>query len=196
VQPEGTWWPTSQFAGPIYSPESTPWFAYNTADFRLGESIGSMTLEFYASDRGRLTIESAGNRFTSKQIVPQDFAGESPSPIQGVGDMWWGGPQQNGWGVAILEQPGGLFSVWLTYDASGKPTWFVMPGGEWRDASTYAGKLYRTQGSAWVGAAYDPSKMRLAAEGSYVLRFADREHATLEYAIDGRSGALDLARQP
>jgi hypothetical protein len=94
-----------------------------------------------------------------------------------------------------MEQQGGLFAVWFTYGADGRPTWFVMPGGEWTDADTFAGTMYRTRGTPWASGTYDPSALRLVSQGPYRLRFDDASHATLEYQIEGRSGTLTLERQ-
>jgi hypothetical protein len=109
--------------------------------------------------------------------------------------MWWGGVEQNGWGIATLQQYGSLFSVWFTYDAGGAPVWFVMPAGDWLDSATYAGRIYRTTGSAWAGTAYDASAFKSADAGSFRLRF-DGDHATFDYVIDGRGASLALSRQP
>jgi hypothetical protein len=203
VQPEGTWLVGPggvTFRGALYSPRGAPWFDYDTARFRPGNAVGLAGVGFLL-DTGEGYVDASiardnGVAQVSKRVRVQDFTGDRPSPLQGVGDMWWGGPQQNGWGVAILEQFGGLFAVWFTYDADGKPTWFVMPGGEWRDASTYAGTMYRTSGSPWVGQAYDASRLRAGAVGPYVLKFLDTNNATLEISVDGVARTLPLTRQP
>jgi lipoprotein-anchoring transpeptidase ErfK/SrfK len=109
--------------------------------------------------------------------------------------MWWGGMAQDGWGVALLQQYRALFAVWFTYDASGAPTWLVMPSGDWTDAQTYAGRIYRTHGSPWPGASYDASKLQTTDVGSFRLRFAG-DGATFNYVVDGQGGSLPLARQP
>jgi hypothetical protein len=131
-----------------------------------------------------------------KRITRMEFSADAPSGKRGVSDMWWGGESQNGWGVAIIERDGALFAVWLTYGADGKPTWFVMPGGEWTGASTYSGTMLHTTGSPWLGGSYDPSQLKVAASGPYSLHFTDPRHATLDYSIEGRSGSVALVRQP
>ncbi len=205
VQPGGEWTSRigSDFAGPVYSPRSAPWFAYDASRFAVGKPVGFSALRFKGPDALLFETGFTFNfttpydvRLVSKRMVRQDFTGDAPSPLQGVGDMWWGGVEQNGWGVAIQEQFGGLFAVWFTYEDDGTPTWFVMPGGEWRDASTYAGTMYRTSSSPWVATPYDASKLKVGAVGPYVLRFQDSTHATLEYSVFGRTGTLSLTRQP
>ena len=198
VMPAGIWEAGvggPAFTGPIYSPRSAPYFAYDTASFAPGASIGSASLMFTGSDAAVLRLQLDSGNTVVKNLVRQDFSTDRLSPLPGVADMWWGGPRQNGWGIAVLEQKGGLFAVWLTYDSAGKPTWFVMPGGEWRNASTYAGSLYRTRGSPWV-AGYDASQLRIAASGRYAFYFSGRESATFVYEIDGRLAQIELQRQP
>jgi hypothetical protein len=102
---------------------------------------------------------------------------------------------QNGWGLAVLQQYASLFAVWFTYDASGAPTWFVMPAGSWTNAQTYAGRIYRTTGSAWAGAAYDAAAFKSSDAGSFSLRF-DGDDASFDYVIDGQPGSIALSRQP
>jgi hypothetical protein len=157
-------------------------------------------MQFFGPARARFNFQHfrfpLSPTLVTKDLVPQDFTGEAPSPLQGVADMWWGGPAQNGWGVAILEQFGGLFAVWFTYDGDGKPTWFVMPGGEWRDASTYVGTMYRTSGSPWTNATYDSYRLRVGAVGPYTLKFLDTNNAILEISVEGVARTLPITRQP
>lgn len=196
VMPSGDW-NYSQFVGPIYSPRSSPFFAYDAAQFRPGEVVGSITLGFDGPDAAWLFLYSGTDgAVVYKPIIRQDFSSDAASPISGLGDMWWGGPEQNGWGISIMEQKGGLFAVWLTYDAAGKPTWFVMPSGAWSDSSTYAGPIYRTRSSPWLGVPYDASKLRAVEAGSFTLHFFDPGHARFDYQVDDKGGTLELSRQP
>lgn len=196
VLPAGQWLSTpgygATFEGQVYSPRSAPFFAYDVTQFQPGSPLGTGTLRFGGPDGGSISGAFSGTAVT-KSIRRQDYSGAVPLPVAGVGDMWWGGPGQNGWGVAIMEQPGGLFAVWLTYGDDGKPTWFVMPAGTWQDARTYAGAMYQTLGSPWHN--YDAAKLRITDSGSFALHFIDGEHATLDYSIKGHSGTLALQRQ-
>jgi hypothetical protein len=108
--------------------------------------------------------------------------------------MWRGGPEQNGWGIALMEQAGGLFSVWLTYDEQGLPMWFAMPAGRWTDASTFEGEIFQTSGPRWPD--YDKSRLVVTRVGNFSFRFHDRERATFRWTIGGRSGSNEITRQP
>ena len=198
VAPGGAWtnnvpagW---QFAGSAYSPRSAPWFAYDASRLDAGPLAANASLDF-ASEQEATLLLGDGVSTVAKKIVRQDFRTARMSPVQGVGDMWWGGPEQNGWGMAILEQQGSLFQIWFTYDASGAPTWLVMPTGDWTDSRTFSGAIYRTHGSPWLGVPYDPTKLRADSVGHFALRFDATDQATFDYDVDGRQGVLHLQRQ-
>ncbi|MEO7743758.1 MAG: hypothetical protein ABIR98_12530 [Usitatibacter sp.] len=187
------------FYSPVYSPRGSPWFAYDTSAFQVGKARGNGALDFRGTESGYAYLSlDWGTRFshTQKSIVRQDFHRLGGSGVRGVGDMWWGGPTQNGWGMAILEQEGGLFIVWFTYDERCLPTWFVMPSGEWNDQQSYVGAIYRTRSSPWEGSSYDAAQLRVGAVGTFRLNFDGTQRATFQYQLDGRSGSLQLERQP
>ncbi len=196
VMPAGQWnGTTTGYTGALYRPSGSPFFAYDVARFSPGAAIGTATLTFTDANHATLdySIDGASGR---KLITRQPFGDPFDTAVYPArGDMWWGGTLQNGWGIAVLQQYGTLFSVWFTYDASGAPTWYVMPGGSWTDADTYAGRIYRTTGSPWVGRNYDPSLLHATDVGPYRLRFGG-DTATLDYTIEGRTGTLSLSRQP
>ncbi len=198
VQPGGTWSQGvgTSFYGRLYSPRSAPWFAYDSSQLVAGQSVGEASLAFRGPERSSLSGDIRPNLRVDKELERQDFTGDRASPLAGVADMWWGGPQQNGWGIAIHEQFGNLFLVWFTYGADGKPTWFAMPGGEWVTPTAYSGAIYRTVGTSWVVGPYDASKLQVQAVGRYTVRFSDTGHAAFDYSVDGRSGTLSIQRQP
>jgi hypothetical protein len=197
VMPGGAWNDDkTAFHGALYRPHGAPFSAYDPGRFVAGDPVGSATLTVV--DGSTMTLDyvvdgASGRKTITRQLfAPQ----ETPALASDFGDMWWGGAAQSGWGVALLQQYRTLFGVWFTYDASGKPTWFVMPSGAWTDASTYVGRLYRTTGSPWAGVRYDATAFRSTDAGPFALRIAADGSATLDYTIDGRSGSLGLSRQP
>jgi hypothetical protein len=196
VMSGGTWNEAkTAFTGPLYLPSGSPYGAYDASRFNVNESVGSATITF--SGTGKATVDYVINGITgrksiSRQLFGQEIAG---APLHGLGDMWWGGSTQNGWGIALLQQYKALFCVWFTYDAAGKPTWFVMPAGAWTSSDTYEGKLYRTAGSPWLGQPYDPALFRINEVGAYRFRFQG-DTATFDYSIDGVAGTMPLVRQP
>jgi hypothetical protein len=182
------------FGGFAYSPRGTPFYAYDASrDCRWVRRAPTCTSPSTAM-RGAPSRWTWREQRAVKSLVRQDFGSDTPAPLRGLGDMWWGGESQNGWGIALMEQPGGLFSVWFTYDEQGLPTWLVMPDGRWTDSSTFEGAIYRTSGPTWP--AYDPSRLTVSPVGSFRYRFRDRTSATFTWSIESRSGSAEITRQP
>ena len=195
VMPGGEWNSArTAFTGALYAPRGSPYTHYEVSDFTVGESVGQATLNILDGATVALdfTIQGVSGR---KSLTRQDLGPVDTPPVADRADMWWGGAEQNGWGMALLQQYRTMFAVWFTYDAGGAPTWFVMPTGSWSDASTYQGRIYRAAGSPWLGKAYDPRAFRTTDVGNFRFRF-DGDGATFDYTIDGRSGTMPLSRQP
>ena len=195
VMPGGTWNAAhTVYSGPLFLPHGTPYTSYDATLLVAGSAVGDASLDFTDPANVALsyTIDGVAGR---KAISREPFGPVDASGGIAVGDMWWGGPEQNGWGVAVLQQYRTLFAVWFTYDSSGTPTWFVMPSGSWSDAQTWQGRIYRTTGSPWVGRPYDKSLFASTDVGSFRLRFSG-DAATFDYVIDGHGGSIPLQRQP
>jgi hypothetical protein len=111
--------------------------------------------------------------------------------------LWWGGAIENGWGVSITHRAGSgqQFVTLYIYDASGAPTWVVMPGGTWADNfTTLTGRVYRPSGAPLDNYSRDRF---VAGEsiGEVSLRFLSDSAITLAYQLDGISGVKPLQRQ-
>lgn len=203
VMPAGSWENPgygTTWRGYLYKPKGSPFFAYDAGALQVGNVEGELSIRFIGKDQIQLDYvlrDAPGSRGGgTKRLVRQDFTGEAPSPRQGLGDMWWGGLAQNGWGLSLLEQTGNLFGVWLTYDEAGAPTWFVMPGGSWTNPTTYEGDLYRTRGARWAGVPYDASALRVEPVGRLRIDAASSSTLRANYEADGHRGTLLLQRQP
>lgn len=59
--------------------------------------------------------------------------------------LWWK-PDEPGWGLSLAQQDGRLFPVWYTYDAQGRPAWYVGGLLEAQADGSYAGPLYASRG--------------------------------------------------
>ena len=94
----------------------------------------------------------------------------------------------------MIEHRDVLFVLIYAYDANGRPTWYVIPAGTWNGAS-YSGALYSPRGTPFFS--YDASRLAMgAAIGNATVTFADGEHATLEYTINGVTGRKSITRTP
>ena len=193
VMPGGSWDSTHTiYSGAIYQPKGSPFYAYNAPALVVGGAIGSITITFQDSNNAILdyTMNGAtGRKFVTREIFANGIAAPDRS------DLWWGGSAQNGWGITVLQQASTLFAVWYTYDANGKPMWYVMPGGAWTASDTYEGALYRTTSSPWVGKTYDATKLQVTNAGTFKFQF-NGDNATFTYSADGHGGSMPLVREP
>lgn len=195
VMPSGSWNADhTVYTGNLYLPKGSPFYAYDGTKFDIGASVGTMRLTFAGPNNASFdyTINGVvGHKDITRVLFgPQDAPTDKP-----LGDLWWAGSQQNGWGLAILQQYSTLFALWFTYDANGKATWLVMPGGSWAANGDYRGPVYRAAGSPWLGVPYDASRHQLTQVGTF--RFVvTGDGASFEYTVDGRSGTIPLSRIP
>ncbi len=193
VMPGGSWnAANTAYSGALYSPTGAPFADYDVARFVPGAPVGNATLEFAGSNAATLRYAIDGVS-GSKSITRQVFG--AGGAIGNYTDLWWGGQAQNGWGISLTQQGSNLFAVWYTYDAQGKPTWLVMPNARFTSSAAIAGTLYRTNGSAWIGAAYDASRLQVSEVGSLAFTFGDSNTATMRYAVDGAQANVAISRQ-
>ena len=110
-------------------------------------------------------------------------------------DLWWFGQAYNGTGISIIQHNDILFATWYLYDANGKGSWFVMPGGTWNPShTTFSGAMYSTVGAPFNN--YSPPATALQA-GTLSFQFSDSSNGTLSYVLTtGQSGAFPMTRQP
>jgi hypothetical protein len=196
VLPSGTWNAGfTAFTGSLYMPTGS-WFGnYDATRFVAGPAVGTATITFASATTATLTYTVNGVS-GSKNIVRQPFGPLDSTPVATFGDLWWGGTAQNGWGVAISQQYRTLFSVWYTYDASGRTVWYVIPGGAWTAANTFTGTAYRNTGSPWLGAPYNPNVLVAQPVGTVTFHFTSNDSATMTYEVEGVTQVKSITRQP
>jgi hypothetical protein len=110
--------------------------------------------------------------------------------------LWWHAPaeSESGWGINLAHQGDIIFATWFTYDATERPWWISMTASKQAD-ETYSGVLYQSGGPAFDAVPFSPSRVSSTAVGTGVLRFADRDHATLSYSVSGVAQSKALVRQ-
>lgn len=196
VMSSGTWDAGfTTYTGALYAPAGS-WFGnYDASRLAVGNAVGQASLRFHDLNTATLTYTINGVS-GAKAITRQGFGPVDSTPIATYSDLWWGGPSQNGWGVAISQQYRTLFAVWYTYDQAGRTVWYVVPGGSWTAANIYTGIAYRTTGSPWLGGAYDPAAFNPQPVGNVTFTFNDLSNAVMSYTIDGVSGTKAIVRQP
>jgi hypothetical protein len=195
VMPGGSWNTShTAFHGNVYLPKGSSYFAYDVSKFNIGAALGSATITFADANTATLdyTISGASGH---KDITRIPFGPDGPPTDQPMGDLWWGGVAQNGWGLAVLQQVDTLFMLWFTYDANGNATWFAMPSGQWSARNDYRGTIFKSAGAPWLGVPYDASRHTVTAGGTFRFLFGG-DTATFSYTLDGRNGSIPLTRIP
>ena len=198
VLPNGTWNANfTVYTGLLYQPTSAPLNTYTPAQFVVGPSPGSMTLTFTSPSTATMQYTIAGVS-GQKSVLRQPF-GSGTSPLT-VGDMWWAGSTQDGWGINLVQHAGIVFGVWYTYGPDGKPTWYVLPNGNW-NGTTYAGPFYSTTGSVWLGTTYNPNQLVVTEAGTLGFSFTNADNATMNYTFTsgpfiGTMQTKPIFRQP
>ncbi len=193
VMPGGSWNAAgTDYSGPLYLPTGSPFTSYDASKFTANAPVGTATISYLNATTATLAFTINGVSAT-KQILRQSF-GDGANIGVSMGDMWWGGQQENGWGMNITQQGSVLFPVWYTYDASGRATWFVMPGGKWNGA-TYTGDLYQPNSSAWLGCTYMAAQFTPNKVGQLSLTFSDQNTATAVFEVNGMVRTNSIVRQ-
>jgi len=183
VMPAGAWDPSNTvFQGALYRPHGTRYDAYRADGLVVGAPVG--TLRLTVNSLSSLSLDYVIDGVSGHKALQRQRFG-APDPIVGVSnlaDLWWGGPDQNGWGFALAQQASTLFGVFFTYDSNGDPTWFVAPSATLAQPTS---KLYRTLGSPWVGSTYDASRLSVTEVGAVTYRMIPSSGGPLEITIDG-----------
>jgi photosystem II stability/assembly factor-like uncharacterized protein len=182
VMPGCTW--NADFTacnGQLYKPTGSPLNNYNSAQYTANAPVGSITFQYTSANTA--TMQYVINGVSGqKQIVRNVFGPMDNTPGLQVGDIWWRGETENGWGVSITQQFRTLFGAWYTYDQSGGTTWYVMPGGNW-NGNVYTGKLYSSSAAAWLGVPYNAGAYSAQEVGTLTLNFSNASNATMTYSF-------------
>ena len=157
----------------------------------LDVSLGS----FGAGSFSVVLTDSTGAQLASGSFTVNDtYANKTtPFPLVDYSDHWWNS-QESGWGMSIMQHPSGeIFVVWFVYNNAGVPTWYVIPSGQWTNAVTYTGAVYKTNGP-FFGSNFDPSQVRVTPAGNATLFFTGYATANFSYTVDGVTGTKAITR--
>lgn len=94
----------------------------------------------------------------------------------------WYDPANAGQGIDLQPIAGGLGFTWYTYEADGRPTWYLAAGPMQGDG--WSAPLLRFR---WNGSSATPTTV-----GSVQLDFSAEDRATFRWTLDGRSGSAPL----
>ena len=170
-----------------YAGAVSPPLPAHTIEFFLGEFPSGVYRVDVFRDDASSTVALGGTTFA---VSPRP-AGMASGDLT---DLWWSAAE-SGWGINIVQHPSGdLFATWFVYGTDGKPTWYVVPGGRWKDRWEYDGTVYRTRGP--MLGTFDPAAVERTPVGTAQLFFNSHDSAALRFTIDGQKTERALTRQP
>lgn len=167
-------------------------------DVRLGAlAAGDYRVEVFASPTPEGS-PAATLAFTVHEPIEVAVFPPPPRPLTDYSGLWWN-PLESGWGLSLHQ--GALHSVfgaWFVYNSGGQPEWYTLQGGQWIDATTWRGAIYRTTGPSFAGPDYDPRLVLVQAAGTATLDFAIREgeegRARFTYTLGGVTATKVIER--
>jgi hypothetical protein len=164
---------------------------------------GSLSIQF-AGDVAVVQYDIDHARFFGKQVKKQVFGRQAADcepttadrrAATNYQDLWWN-PTDSGWGLGLAHQSDVIFATLFTYSSDRQPVWLVASAAAKRGDGTYAGALYRTQGTPFNRTPFKPLRPEdVTTVGAIELRFADGVTGTLSYSIDGASVTQPITRQ-
>jgi hypothetical protein len=121
-----------------------------------------------------------------------------PRPITDYSGLWWN-PNESGWGLSLHQSPThAVFGAWFVYNSGGQPEWYTLQGGQWTDATTWRGTIYRTTGPFFAGPDFDPRLVLVHAAGSATLDFSHNagaeDQARFTYTVNGVTTTKTITR--
>jgi len=196
----------SVFTGNVVQSTGPPFSAMPFTPARVRSVVvGTGTLTFRDPNNGTFAYTVKGIT-QSKTITRQLFGAQFPtctfnltsglSTAYNYQDLWWAAPagSESGWGVYLTQQGDVIFLTWFTYAADGTPMW-VFAAAPKTAPGVYAGKLNRTTGPAFNAIPFLSSQVVATEVGDVTLTFADGNHATFAYTLDGVSQSKAITRQ-
>lgn len=183
--------------GQLFKPGSSPLNNYNAAQFVPGSAIGTVSFNYTSASTAVMQYIINGVS-GQKSIQRQVFASAATTSGLQVGDMWWAGESQNGWGVSITQQSNTLFAAWYTYDPAGNTTWYTAAGTI--NGNTFTGNLATATSSPWLGTTYNPAQFSPTLVGTVTINFTSANAATMSYTFTsgpfaGTSQTKSIIRQ-
>ena len=108
--------------------------------------------------------------------------------------LWWN-PNESGWGIHFTHRGNTMFAAWYTYDAAGRPKWYVASSCA-ETGTGCSGILYEvTRASGFFGVPFNPSASVVSNAGTLSVTFSGNDAGTMAYTVGGQSRIVPIARQ-
>lgn len=114
-------------------------------------------------------------------------------------DLWFN-PDEEGWGVNLVQQREILFITFFVYNANGTPTWFVGPATTYNGVSqdgvvSFTGPLYTTTGPYFGAASFDENQVGSRQVGTVSFAAGAISVGAIVYSVDGVQVSKNIQRQ-
>jgi cyclophilin family peptidyl-prolyl cis-trans isomerase len=170
------------------TPPTVAWNGASKAVTKVG--VGSLTFSSLGTGTFSFTISGVTG---SKAITPQPLASGTTPPAIDFTDLWWN-TNESGWGLSISQQFNIVFAAWYTYDAAGKPVWYVAPNCPVA-ANGCTSPFYRVSGATAITAPWNAASKLVEQAGTMTLSFTDAANGTMRYTINGTDYSRAITRQ-
>ena len=158
----------------------------------LDWALGAFPAGDYQVEVVRRTTNGATTSIASSSFNVAPRSGNVPRTD--YSDLYYN-PSESGWGLNIQQHPSDkIFATWFVYGLDNKPTWYVLPDGQWSSDHEYSGTLYRTVGSYYADP-WNPNAKFVIPVGSMKLTFTKYNAVLINYTIDNTSGVKAAVRQ-
>ena len=120
----------------------------------------------------------------------------TPAVLSG---LWWN-PDESGWGINLTQRGDNIFAAWYTYDASGRPKWYVASNctGVAANASsgTCSGTVYEVNGPRFFGVDFVPIVPgQVSSAGNLRIAFTDADNAIMTFTVAGVGRTVAIRRE-
>ncbi len=181
-------------SGDIYkvvggTPPGVPW---NGAG-KVVTKVGSGSFSFADIDTMAFTYSLDGVNGT-KNLTRQVFATGTVQPTVDYSALWWNAAEP-GWGLALTQEYAMIFVTMYTYDAAGKPVWYVASSCP-VTGDACSGDLYQVTGGTAPNLAWNEANKLVSKVGTTRFVFTGQSTGTMDYTINGASGSKAITRQP
>jgi hypothetical protein len=98
--------------------------------------------------------------------------------------LWWKFPASSeaGWGINFAHQGDIIFATWFTYDANGKPLWFIVLANK-IGPGLYKGPVSTVTGPSFDSVPFDPTTVVETIVGDATITFLDGNNAGFTYNV-------------
>lgn len=128
------------------------------------------------------------------EIPAMDVQGNLNDVSNTIAGQWWS-PSDPGWGLVLDRNTRGtVYAAWLTFDAQGQTTWFVMTFSSTDPAGGVSGDVHQPTGPSYSSATLGQSFQPGPVVGRFRLEFSSATKGTFHLNVNGVSRSHPIER--